>query len=240
MQFKLNIALIAAAIAVTSVSAVPTYYNSNNLADLAARSTAEDLAYLEARYSSEVDANNYFAREVVEPEPAATFSRRELDDTINDLSARDNFFKDLFAREADPLSSVQITAFGEMKAVCEKLEDSSKRRKCEKFVKNLATLTGEAHWGFRHYLKITGATTIPAGVEVDLTSIITDHAKGCSGKKGGSTTHDEHHGCASGAPTEHGHGHESSACDTNHGGCTGTLTLISTSASSAAPHPTAT
>jgi len=195
MQFKLNVAIIAAAIAVTSVTAVPTYYNSNDVADLAARSTVDDLAYLEARYSSEIDASNFFAREFVEPEPAATFSRREVDDTMNDLVARGNFFKDLFARKADSLSSKQVMAFGLMKQMCEKVEDKKQRRKCVKIVENLATLTGEAHWGFRNYLKVTGATEIPAGVEVDLASIVAEHAKGCKGD----STHDDHHSCTSGS-----------------------------------------
>lgn len=94
MQFKLNFALVAIAIASASVSAIPTRGYASDSNDLAARAAAEDLAYLEARYGADVDVNEFFGRE----EEADLFAR---DDDAESLFARDDDADSLFARDDD-------------------------------------------------------------------------------------------------------------------------------------------
>lgn len=94
MQFKLNFALVAIAIATASVSAIPTRGYASDSNDLAARATADDLAYLEARYGADVDVNEFFGRE----DEADLFAR---DDDADSLFARDDDADSLFAREDD-------------------------------------------------------------------------------------------------------------------------------------------
>jgi hypothetical protein len=94
MQFKLNFALVAIAIASASVSAMPTRGYASDSNDLAARATADDLAYLEARYGADVDVNEFFGRE----DEADLFAR---DDDAESLFARDDDADSLFAREDD-------------------------------------------------------------------------------------------------------------------------------------------
>lgn len=94
MQFKLNFALVAIAIAAASANAMPTRGYASDSNDLAARATADDLAYLEARYGADVDVNEFFGRE----DEADLFAR---DDDADSLFARDDDADSLFARDDD-------------------------------------------------------------------------------------------------------------------------------------------
>jgi len=172
MQFKLTIAFVAAMAAASM--AAPTLGYGTDFTDLAQRSTADDLAYLEARYS-DVDYDNYFARE---PEPSH-FDKRslEFEDQMVELAARGdpnggfNIFKAIFARSMDQLTPEQVAGFSEMDAECAKLASKKDAKKCQKFVSNLKTILGEQHWGYRHWLAITHQTHVPVSVDLKLETV---------------------------------------------------------------------
>ena len=166
MQFKLSTAILTALVAAMSVSALPT--RGADYTDLAARSTAEDLAYLEARYSPEVDYETYFARDVA---PSGG--------DVVELVARNSLLQLMgLARNQKSITLAQTIAFDIMDKECDSaqtkgLKDKKARKQCHKYIKHLKEITGEALWGFQAWHNAT-EKAIPHGVALDLLSISTN------------------------------------------------------------------
>lgn len=148
MQIKLNTVIVTPMIAALSASALPTYYTESS--DLAARSTGEDFAYLEARYAPEAGSE------------------------LQDLIRRDSIIQMMFGRFKDPLTAEQKAGFEQMRQECNtKLtHEKKKHHKCLKFVEHLERMLGEQHWGYTHWLGITGATEVPPSVILDMKSLV--------------------------------------------------------------------